>query len=164
MAFKKKNLKRSNKVTHQKKSQSKKPKSHKKKKGGCNPTTVDCLNPYGLSQMGVNPYESPPTVSEQAFDQRYSWFGNEIAGSGIGNQVECPTKTEIETPVSQEMSGGLKKKKNNKRKKNNKKSAKKKRGGGYYLNLGTEKIGNQALVTGYDDCAPPTLKTQYQLV
>ena len=61
------------------------------------------------------------------------------------------------------MSGGRKdklKKKNEK----HKKSANKKRGGGYYLNLGTEKIGNQALVTGYDDCAPPTLKNQYQFV
>lgn len=160
MVFKKKNLKRSNKVSHQKKSKSNKPKSLKKKRGGCNPTTVDCLNPHGLSQMGVNPYESPPTVSEQAFDQRYSWSGNDIAGSGVGNQVECPTKTEVATPVSEEMSGGLKKR----NKKNKKKSAKKKRGGGYYLNLGNEKIGNQALVTGYDDCAPPTLKTQYQLV
>ena len=144
MAFKKKNLKRSNKINHQKKSHSKKSRSLKKKKGGCNPTTVDCLNPHGLSQMGVNPYESPPTVSEQAFDQRYSWSGNDIAGSGVGNQVECPAKTEVApasemtSPMTEEMSGGKKKKKN-------KKSAKKKIGGGYYLNLGNEKIGNQAL-------------------
>jgi len=167
MAFKKKNLKRSNKVTHQKKSQSKKPKSHKKKKGGCSPTTVDCLNPHGLSQMGINPYEAPPTVSEQAFDNRYSWSGNGIAGSGLGNKVGCPAKTEVApttemtTPMSEEMVGGKK------NKKKNKKTAKKKKiikGGGYYLNLGTPKIGNQALVTGYDDCAPPSLGNQYQLV
>ena len=163
MALKKKNLKRSNKVTYRGKSSTKKAKSLKKKKGGCNPTTVDCLNPHGLSQMGVNPYESPPTVSEQAFDQRYSWSGNGIAGSGVGNSVECPQKTMTSTPVSEEMSGGRKDKLKKKNKKH-KKSAKKKRGGGYYLNLGNEKIGNQALVTGYDDCAPPTLKNQYQFV
>jgi|MDTB01.1.fsa_nt_gb hypothetical protein len=166
MALKKKNLKRSNKVTHRGKSPTKRPKSLKKKRGGCNPTTVDCLNPYGLSQMGINPYEAPPTVSEQAFDQRYSWSGNGIAGSGIDKHVDCPAKSLVSPslPVSEEMSGGRKQRPKKKNKRNKNKKSAKKKGGGYYLNLGTSKIGNQALVTGYDDCAPPTLKNQYKLI
>ena len=160
MAFKKKNLRRSNKVVQQKSTKSKKVKSLKKKIGGCNPTTVDCLNPNGISQMGVNPYESPPTVSEQAFDHRYFWSGNEIAGSAVGKQVGCPTEVKEPCPIYKKMSGGKKQKKRT----NNNKSLKKKKGGGVYLNLAAEKIGNQAVVSGYDDCYPPSLKEQYKLI
>lgn len=116
----------------------------------CNPKTVDCFNRSGISQMGVNPQDLPPTVSEMAFNNRYCWHGNGIAGSGVpygiprelnsgnsGNNYvmgTCPTVQDIaEAKASDQVwptdqqSGGSKKNKNKNKKyrKNEKKKNKK---------------------------------------
>jgi hypothetical protein len=111
----------------------------------CNPKTVDCFNRSGISQMGVNPQDLPPTVSEMAFNNRYCWHGNGIAGSGVpygiprqldsgnsGNNYmigTCPTVQDIAEakasdqvwPRSEQSGGNKKNKKSNKnsKRKNN---------------------------------------------
>lgn len=133
----------------------------------CNPKTVDCFNRSGISQMGVNPQDLPPTVSEMAFNNRYCWHGNGIAGSGVpygiprqldsgnsGNNYmigTCPTAQDIaeakasdQVGLKSEQSGGQKKiklKKSNKNKKSKKnnllKKKKNKTGGSCFRNCDT---------------------------
>ena len=54
----------------------------------CNPKQPDCLNPKGLSQLGVNPASQKPTASENAFEHRFEDLGLKdqnglIGGGGI---------------------------------------------------------------------------------
>ena len=41
----------------------------------CQNKNPDCFNKNGLKQLGVNPYNQPPTMSEIAFDNRYAKSG-----------------------------------------------------------------------------------------
>lgn len=41
----------------------------------CQNKTPDCFHKNGLKQLGVNPYNQPPTMSEIAFDNRYGKLG-----------------------------------------------------------------------------------------
>tara|TARA_A100001015_G_C14700971_1_gene598276 strand:+ start:288 stop:767 length:480 start_codon:yes stop_codon:yes gene_type:complete len=67
--------------------------SLKKGGGNCDPLTVDCLNSCGNGQLGINPVNMPPTVSEQAFSNRYQWRGNGIAGSDSQISDSYPKST-----------------------------------------------------------------------
>ena len=67
--------------------------SLKKGGGNCNPVTVDCLNNCGNGQLGINPVNMPPTMSEQAFSNRYQWKGNGIAGSDSQISDSYPKST-----------------------------------------------------------------------
>ena len=150
--------------------------SLKKGGGNCNPVTVDCLNNCGNGQLGINPVNMPPTMSEQAFSNRYQWRGNGIAGSDFQTSDSYPKSTTCGSsnnnylsnslPDSINQQGGTKKsissKKNKKTQlKTNKKKVlkknKKKGGSGFFLNLGNSKIAGQPEVSRYNSCFPPTL-------
>ena len=159
--------------------------SLKKGGGNCNPLTVDCLNNCGNGQLGINPINMPPTMSEQAFSNRYQWRGNGIAGSDSQISDSYPKSTTCGSsnnnylsnslPDSINQHGGNKKLKSLKKVKKNKKNLsskktnvkknkktvlkknKKKGGSGFFLNLGNPKIAGQAEVSRYNSCFPPTL-------
>ena len=161
--------------------------SFKKGGGNCNPVTVDCLNNCSNGQLGINPVNMPPTVSEQAFNNRYQWRGNGIAGSDFQISDSYPKSTTCKSSNNNYLStsltdsinqhGGnkksrsLKKIKKNKGNKDNLKSKKmkvrknnktalkknKKGGAGFFLNLGNPKIAGQAEISRYNSCFPPTL-------
>ena len=104
-------------------------------KGNCNIPKPDCFNKNGLPQLGVNPYNQPPTLSELAFDGRY------CCGNGSASQ-----------------SGGKYKKTKNlkkNRKKKTKKRKAKKGGGGYYLKLNECPIKGMPIIGSYNTCCPP---------
>lgn len=164
----------------------KKNKVYSLKKGGgnCDPLTVDCINNCSTGQLGINPVNMPPTMSEQAFSNRYQWRGNGIAGSDSQILDSYPKSTTCGSsnnnyifnslPDSINQHGGNKKSKslkknkvdkknlrNKKKVRKNKKTVlkknKKKGGSGFFLNLGNPKIAGQAEISRYNSCYPPTL-------
>jgi hypothetical protein len=152
-----------------------------KKKGGGNKINSNFSTSNDLKNMKIcdnanlqlgTEVSNLPNISENAFENRYNWYGNDISGSRIGSVFQ---------------DGGKKSKKSNKKyRKNNKKSLKKnkksnnknikkhiklgkkkslkKNGGGYYKNLSAPQIAGQAVVVGYDDCDPPTLENQFNIM
>lgn len=129
--------------------------------------STDCMNPKGISQLGLVPTNLPETVSEQAFANRYNWSGDSVL-AGAETTSGLSSNNHLKTL---EQTGGKRKNKNckgkncnkkskeKKSKKNNKQSSskkshrhKKKTGGGYYLSLEQPKIAGQAVVSGYENC------------
>ena len=107
-----------------------------KSTSSCGPRSSDCFAPQGSPQLGNNPFTQKPTASEVAFESRYG-YGNNKAGSGVGNKVE----------------GGRKKRRNIRRR--NRRT--KQKGRGYNLNLDQCRVGGLSVVGRYDDCSPPKL-------
>jgi len=144
-------------------------KSLKNKRGGSylelkNPTepklSSDCMNPKGLSQLGLNTVNLSETASEQAFANRYKWSGAEPNTNGLSsnnhiNNVEQSGGKQRNSKKKQTNNKrNNKKQTNNKKRKNNKnkQQRRKKSGGGYYLSLEQPKIAGQSVVSGYENC------------
>jgi hypothetical protein len=142
--------------------------------------SVDYANPRGISQLGTVPTNSPPTISEQAFSNRYNWSGDSsLTGAGTDHPSGLSSDNYMEVQKAPSQSGGKRKNKTYKGKQNSnkvskkqcegkskkfkgkscnkKKSSKKHRknkksGGGYYLSLEQPKIAGQSVVSGYENC------------
>ena len=63
--------------------------------GNCIIPKPDCFNPQGLSQLGVNPYNNLPTLSELAFDGRYCCGNNKASSNHIGGGKKKSSKLKI---------------------------------------------------------------------
>lgn len=111
--------------------------------GNCQLSKPDCFHPNGLAQLGVNPYNNLPTISEMAFDGRY------CCGQGGGGKKKLKSK---------KTSKSKKKSKNNKKKITKHKKFNKKGGQvGYYLDLTNNNNCSKhiPIVKSYNTCCYP---------
>ena len=98
----------------------------------CQIPIPDCFNKNGLPQLGVNPFNEPPTLSELAFVNRY--------GGSKKTTIHKTYKNHSTT--------------NNRKKTINNRKTKMRGGEGYYLKL-DDLINNMPVVKSYDSCCPP---------
>ena len=103
----------------------------------CQIPIPDCFNKNGLSQLGVNPFNEPPTLSELAFENRYG--GSKTTKRNIKRTTKRTTKRKTNSTTT---------------KRTNKRKNKMKGGQGYYLKL-DDLINNMPVVKSYDSCCPP---------
>ena len=103
----------------------------------CQIPIPDCFNKNGLSQLGVNPFNEPPTLSELAFENRYG--GSKTTNRNIKRTTKRTTKRKTNSTTT---------------KRTNKRKNKMKGGQGYYLKL-DDLINNMPVVKSYDSCCPP---------
>ena len=109
----------------------------------CQIPIPDCFNKNGLPQLGVNPFNEPPTLSELAFVNRYGGSKNRT----IHNRKKTNNNRKTTT-------NNRKKTTNNGQKTTKNKKTKMRGGVGYYLKL-DDLINNMPVVKSYDSCCPP---------
>ena len=130
----------------------------------CQIPIPDCFNKNGLPQLGVNPFNEPPTLSELAFVNRYGGSKNRTIHNRkkTNNNRKTTTNNRKKTTNNRKTTTNNRKTTTNNRKKttnNGQKTTKNKktkmRGGvGYYLKL-DDLINNMPVVKSYDSCCPP---------
>ena len=146
----------------------------------CQIPIPDCFNKNGLPQLGVNPFNEPPTLSELAFVNRYGGSKNTTIHKIHKTQYTTTnrkTKNRKMTTKNRKMTTNNRNTKNTKnikmttknrntkniktnRKKttNNRKKTTNNRkmigGEGYYLKL-DDLINNMPVVKSYNSCCPP---------
>lgn len=139
--------------------------------GNCIIPKPDCFNPQGLNQLGVNPYNNLPTLSELAFDGRYCCGNNKASSNQVGGKTKNKiSKKKNKGPIvkskklkkNTKLKTKLNKKKYNKNKTNKKKHKTQKYkfngGQGYYLDLSSCPPGGLPGVKDYQSCCPPLFK------
>ena len=115
----------------------------------CQIPIPDCFNKNGLSQLGVNPFNEPPTLSELAFENRYG--GSKTTKRNIKRTTKRNTNRNIKRTTNR----NIKRTTNSTTtKRTTKRKTKMKGGQGYYLKL-DDLINNMPVVKSYDSCCPP---------